>query len=317
MGLILVKIHRVLKFGQSAWLKKYIELHTELRKKATTDHSSNMHNAAINGIYGKFCESNRKKRDVKLVTKWEGRYGAKNYIAQPNFHSLTVHPDDNIVIIEMARKKVLFDKPLYIGFAILEISKTIIYDFFYNWIKKNFPGSLSSLNYMDTDSLITTIITPDIYQIIKMNLEKFDTSNFPPDNIYGIEQVNKKVLGLMKDENGGKIMTEFVGLRAKLYAFKVIDKIINNENEKINEKVTKRAKGVRRNILNEIKFENYMDCLFKHQNSKKCQHLIRNKKLNLYTISQNKLALSWADDKRVLLPETTDTHPWGYTIENK
>lgn len=157
---------------------------------------------------------------------------------------------------------------------------------------------------MDTDSLILWFKVPDIYETMKENLERFDTSDYPLNNIYDMPRVNKKVIGLMKNENNGKIMTEFAGLRAKLYSYKVSNSVHNDD------KIYKKAKGVKGSVLKDINFDNYMSCLFDHQILKKNQHLIRSKDHQVRTTVQSKVALSWADDKRALdQNDGTDTSP--------
>ena len=127
--------------------------------------------------------------------------------------------DENLVAIQMKRKKLLFNKPVYCGMSILEISKTLMYDFHQKYMKPKYENKVKLL-FRDTDSLAYEIKTEDFYKDISCDvLARFDTSNFPKDHISGFpNDWNKNVVGMMRDEVGGKIIEEFVGLRAKLYS---------------------------------------------------------------------------------------------------
>ncbi|XP_063934705.1 uncharacterized protein LOC135146499 [Zophobas morio] len=180
-GMKIKCVHRVLKFEQSAWLKEYIDLNTRLRQQAKNDFEKDFFKLMINAIYGKCMENVRKHRDIRLVSKWEGRWGVRSLISKPNFHSSVVFDDDS-AIIEM------------------NISKTFLYEFHYGYIKETFNNN-AKLLYTDTDSLIYEFHVGDIYEYIKKDSHRFDTSDYDLYNVYGIEQKNKKVPGLMKDEN--------------------------------------------------------------------------------------------------------------------
>ena len=123
---------------------------------------------------------------------------------------------------EMGKIKVVMKKPVYLGQAILDLSKIVMYEFHYDYMKPKYQENLK-LCYMDTDSLVYNIETEDFYADISEDVPaRFDTSSYIPNRPLPIS-LNKKVIGLMKDELGGKIMIEFVALRPKLYYYKVSD----------------------------------------------------------------------------------------------
>lgn len=136
-GLILKKVHRVLSFRQQKWLKPYIELNTEMRKRATNEFEKNFYKLMANAIYGKTMENVRGRIDLRLVRKWEGRFGAETYIAKPNFKR-SIAFSENFVAIEMMKTSIKFDKPIAIGMAVLDISKIVMYNFFYNHLKQQY-----------------------------------------------------------------------------------------------------------------------------------------------------------------------------------
>jgi len=158
------------------------------------------------------------------------------------------------------------------------------------------------INYTDTDSFVYHIECEDVYETMKRDIARFDTSDYPVDNAYGMPRANKKVPGLMKDENNGAIMTEFVGLRAKMYALRVDGK-----------KDTKKAKGVKNSVVTRtITFDDYTRCLNEEIEMTRRQSCIRSKLHEVYTVSETKIALSPYDDKRYIVPDSTETLPWGH-----
>lgn len=145
-----------------------------------------------------------------------------------------------------------------------------------------------------------------MYDLIKRDSHKFDTSDYPADNVYGISRLNNKVLGLMKDENHGVITTEFVGLRSKMFAYRRLC-----EREEDREK--KRLKGIKRTVISKrITFNDYLECLRTFEYIERDQRCIRSDKHRVYSITESKVALSPSDTKRYLIPNSTDTLPWGH-----
>lgn len=182
-----------------------------------------------------------------------------------------------------------FDKPIYVGSSILDISKTLMYDFHYNHIKKKY-GEKAKLLFTDTDSLCYDIETKDFYKDMKRNKDVYDTSNYSKEHfLYSTE--NNKVIGKMKDETGGLPIEEFIGLRAKLYCYKTRDY------------VNKKAKGVNKNVTeNDITMKEYKQAL-KNETIYKTMYSIQSKDHQLYTNEINKIALNGDDDKRYILPD--------------
>ena len=221
-------------------------------------------------------------------------------IAKPNFHSRSIF-DENLVAIQLVRTEITIQKPIYVGLSVLDISKTLIYDFHYSYIRRR-VGNRSKLLYTDTDSLIYEIQGVNMYDIMKDDIHMFDTSDYPEDNQFGLPRVNKKVIGLIKDECNGNIMTEFIGLRSKMCSV-----LIQNE------KPIKKVKGVKSLVAKTtITFENYRDCLFNETTVRCHQNNIRSRNHIVHTEKENKVALSPHDDKRHLFVNSTDTLPWGH-----
>ena len=171
-----------------------------------------------NSVFGKTLENIRKHRNIKLVTT-EQKY--LRAVMCPNFKSGVLF-GENLMGCEMGKIKVVMNKPVYLGQAILDLSKIVMYEFHYDYMIPKY-GDRLKLCYMDTDSLVYHIKTEDFYADIADDVPaRFDTSGYCPNRPLPVG-LNKKVIGLMKDELGGAIMTEFVALRPKLYPYKKLD----------------------------------------------------------------------------------------------
>ena len=215
-GLKLIRVHSVISFRQETWLKRYFDLIFELRKNAKNDFEKDFYKLKINSIYGKTVENDRKHRDIKLVT---AEYKRNKLASEPNYHS-TKCISKHLLVMEMKETEVRMNKPIYLGQAVLDLSKTLMFEFWYNYLKPMY-GNKIRLCYTDTESFIMHIKTDDFYKDINNDVDKwFDTSNYNKNDNKPLEvDKNKKVLGKFKDEIGGKIMTKFVALRAKTSFF--------------------------------------------------------------------------------------------------
>ena len=161
------KIHRVIEFNQESWLKTYIDMNTELRKTAKNDFEKDFFKLMNNAVFGKTMENVRKHRDIKLVTTDKKR---SKLVSEPNYHRMNYISED-LSIIEMKRTKVKMNKPIYLGLSILEISKTLIYEFWHDYMKPKY-GNNVKLCYMDTDSSIMSIKQKIFTKILLMMLKK-------------------------------------------------------------------------------------------------------------------------------------------------
>ena len=297
-GLKLKKIHRVIKFNKKEWLKPYIDMNTELRKAAKNNFEKDLCKLMNNSVFGKTMENIRKHRDIKLVTTDKKR---SKLVSEPNYHTINLISED-LSIIEMKKTKVKMNKPIYLGLSMLEISNTLMYEFWYDYMKPKYNDKVK-LCYIDTDSFIMKIKTNDFYEDIASDIEnRFDTSNYEVNRPLPTGK-NKKIIGLMKDELGGKIITEFVALRPKTYSFLTDDG-----------KEDKKAKGTKKCIIKKmIKFNDYKKCLLDDEVILKSQQRFISKK-HVYTENINKIALSNNDDERIVSSNKISSYPYGYTF---
>ena len=192
------KVHRVIQFEQSAWLKPYIDFNTRLRTAASNDFEKDFFKLMNNSVFGKTMENicnHRNHRDMKLVTS-EQKY--QNYVMKPNFKD-SVKFSNNLMGIEMGKTEITMNKPVYLGQAILDLSKIVMYEFHYDYMIPKY-GSKAKLCYMDTDSFVYQIETEDFYRDIAADVEtRFDTSGYSKDGKRPLPiGKNKKVIGLMK-----------------------------------------------------------------------------------------------------------------------
>ena len=297
-GLKVTKIHRGIVFHDSPWMKPYIDFNTKLRMQSKNNFEKDFFKLMNNSVFGKTMEDVRKRTDIKLVTTPEQ---ASKFINKPNYtHRTTFSP--NLVAIHMGKTEIHMVKPVYLGMCILDISKTLMYEFYYGYIKPKY-GEKVKLLFTDTDSLMFLIETEDFYKDIAPDVHKwFDTSNFPPNNSFGISTgVNKMVIGMFKDEVGGKIVIEFVGLRAKNYSY-----LCDGEEYK-------KCKGIKKSVTErDIHHEDYINCLFEEVQLRRRMNVFQSHLHDVYSKEINKIALSANDDKRVVLKDGVHTLAHGH-----
>ena len=201
----------------------------------------------------------------------------------PNFKD--GHPfSKHLFAVEMGKREITMNKPVYLGQVILDLSKTLMYEFHYDYMRPKY-GSKAKLCYMDTDSFVYEIETEDFYKNIAKDVEKrFDTSEYSKDDNRPLPiGKNKKVIGLMKHELGGKIMLELVALRVKMYAYRKIDKEMEEQC----------CKGTKKCVVSEgLTFDDYNNCLLDGETIYSEQMLFENKKHEVYTVNKHKIALN-------------------------
>ena len=290
LGMVVKKIHRVLKFKQSDWLKSFVMFYTAKRMNAANEFEKAFFKLIINLVYNKTMENVRKRLNVKLINN-EKKY--LKVVSRPSFVSQKIL-DKNLVAVHKIKPVLLLNKPIYVGFCILELSKMIMYDWYYNYFVKKFDCSLL---FTDTDSLVYEIKGNDsVYDEVFRDKELFDFSGYDKKSKY-YDCANKKVIGKMKDEMSGKIIAEFVGLRSKMYSIVTVD-----DEELI------RTKGVNKKLMH----NEFRDVLFDKKVVRHCMKRILAKGNKIGTYDICKISLLCFDDKRYVLNDGVNSLAYGH-----
>ena len=317
-GIQFPKIHRVLRYDQSYWLKPYIDLNTRLRMDSKNTFEQDYYKLLNNSVHGKFLEDVTKYVNFELFTthntsKYKKYHQRKPYMIKRKmvYHRCPTHEEDPcaescedeegcVVGMEKKKLRIHLNKPIYIGFKVLELSKLVMYQFFYHVLKPIFGHRLRLLA-TDTDSFILEIESPNLNAELAQIQHHLDLSNYDKEHeLYDLN--NRKVPGKFKNEYPNKTLTKFVGLRAKCYALESTEGM-----------VCKRAKGCQKSVVAaELSIQDYENCLQQRTNIIRTQHLLRSRQQTMYTVRQNKVALSANDDKRYTLPNQDRTIPWGH-----
>jgi hypothetical protein len=315
LGMHITKIHRILSFSQSAWMEPYIELNTKLRTQAKTDFEKDFFKLMNNSVFGKTMENVRKRTNIELVRSTNNQKITK-LVSQPTYASMNDF-GDGLVAVHRTKKVVVLDKPIYVGMTVLDLSKLLMYDFWYKNIKAKYQSKVQ-LCYTDTDSLLYEVQTDNIYVDMLEDSTLYDFSDFPksqeeyPDGIplcYNL--TNKKVIGKFKDEAIGdakfRMISEFVGLRPKMYSVKFTEKDAKGKNEK------NKAKGISTTTVeHDIKMEKYKEALFTGEDQHNKNTTIRHHNHDLQLVEVKKISLSPLDTKRYILSDGITSYAYGH-----
>ena len=296
LGLKINKVHRVLEFNQSPWLKQYINFNTEKRTQAKNSFEKDFFKLMNNSVFGKTMENLRKRVDVRLITDEKKLL---KMVSKPTYVSSKIF-NENLVAVHKIKETLTLNRPAYVGMCILDLSKTLMYNFHYNYIKNKY-GNKAKLLFTDTDSLTYEIEAKDVYRDFWNDKDRFDNSDYPESSPY-FDKTNKKVIGLFKDETSFIPILEFIGLRSKMYSY-----------IKDNQKEGKTAKGIKKNIIsNDIKHKDYKNVLFENKQIHHSMKTIRSINHQIASYELNKVSLSCFDDKRYIANDGINSFAYGH-----
>ncbi len=298
-GMIIEKIHEIISFKQSRWLERYISFNSQKRYRAKNDFEKDFFKLLVNAAFGKFLENVRhrlglelfKKDDIKKIITQQSKLTfngiQKSY---ENYYSYTYR-----------KNEIVMDKAIYVGFAILELSKLHMHETYYDTLQPYFGQENLQLHYIDTDGMILSMKTKDIIKDLKKLEDIFDFSNLD-ENHETFSNKNRRIIGEFKIETPKDIwIDEFVCLRSKACSFKCKN---NDENKN-------KIKGISKSQSKHIKFEEYYNCLFDREYQKECNnYIIRSINHEMVLQEVKKSTLSIFDDKRCYI-NNIKSLPWN------
>ena len=297
-GMIVVKIHEIISFKQSKWLEGYISFNTQKRNKAKNNLEKDFFKLLNNAAFGKFLENVRNRLDLELIKK-DNNKKIVDQQSKLTFNGIQ-KTYENYYSFTYKKSEVVMDKAIYVGFAILELSKLHMYQTYYDTLQPYFGQENLQLHYLDTDGMILSMKTKGIIKDLKNLEDIFDFSNLD-ENHELFSNRNKKVIGKFKIETPKNvIIDEFVCLRSKAYSFKCKD---NKEDKN-------KIKGVSKSQSKHIKFEEYYNCLFGKEYQRECNnYIIRSINHEMVLQEVKKSTLSLFDDKRCYI-NNIESIPW-------
>ena len=298
-GLQVKQLRRVLQFRQSKWLGDYIKKNTVMRKQAANDFEKNFYKMMSNGCFGETMENLRDRREIVFVND---KKQAEAYFQKPNFKGFQII-HDTLVSVALSPDKIKWSKPTPVGASILDLSKLCLYRFHYEEMKPRY-GDRLKVCYKDTNSLFYRIETNDLYSEMHGFKHLLDLSDSPETHFLH-DKSNKKVPLTMTDELQGKILTEIVCLRSKLYSIQ------------FEGGVKQRAKGIQKSVKKTLHHDLFKSCLFDNQSERKSMTQLRSTNHQIVVNRMKKIALSCFDDKRYLLEDGLRSLAYGhYSLRN-
>ena len=303
-GLVLTAVHRVLEFEQSAWMAPWIQKNTDYRRHARNKFEEDFYKLLNNRCFGKTMESVRKRVDIQLVraTEESERERYRKMVAKPTFAGRKIF-DESLIAVHRMRSCVLLNKPVYIGLAVLDLSKLMMSNYWYGEMKPRY-GDKARLLYTDTDSFVMEIQTDDLYADMARDGHLYDTSNYKSGPLAVLSQQNPektRAVGLMKDEMGGRVLHSFVGLKPKTYS-------VSGEG-----KVVKKAKGNKTSVTEkELSHDDYWGVVNGGGDLYRNNVGFRSEKHIITTAVINKKALSALDTKRWVLDDGLSSYAYGH-----
>ena len=296
-GMVVDKILEIISFKQSKWLEKYINFNTLKRNKAKIDFEKDFYKVLNNAFYGKTMENVRNLLGLIFFEKDDYKENIK-YQSKLTFNGIQ-KSYENCDSYVFRKNEVLMEKPIYLGFAVLELSKLHMYETYYDKLQRYFGEKNLHLHYMDTDSFILSVNAKDIIKDLKNLEDIFDFSNLDKNHEL-FSNKNEKVIGKLKIETPKNIwIDEFVCLRSKMYSFKCGEHSKN------------KLKGISKSQSKHIKFEEYKKCLDGGEYQRECNNYIL-RSINHEMVLQEikKTTLSVFDDKRCYI-NNIESIPWN------
>ena len=305
-GMEITKIHRVLTFKQSPWLKTYIDYNTKCRAASKSDFEKNYYKLMVNAVFGKTQENLRNHMNVEVITN---RKFALKRICKPDFKRSQIIRED-LVIIQTAVTNLSLCKPIYVGFSVLDLSKLLMYSFHYEKMMNRYQNI--KLCFTDTDSLLYEIETDNIYDDMGESIDDYDFSEYPFTHPLYNDR-NKKVVGKMKDELNSIVMEEFAGARPKCYSLLYNGLVKHNQILTTNQMETQKAKGTKKSVKEiHLRHSHFKDVVNNLETVVVKQNIIKSKAHNISTYHTSKVALTAYDTKRWICPDNIHTLAHGH-----